>query len=236
MAEVFRLRICFSKVGRLRWLSHLELVRAMERLVRRSGLPYAVTQGFNRHMRFAGGPALPVGTAGEHELFDVWLTAYVPANDALAALQSAGEGSLAVLSVEYVPASEKGLQATYTVNAYVLLVFDAGVDAAGLQAALDAVVAAGQLEVSHKGGAKQFDLGYCVVGAVSVSVEEAEADGGAEGAGGDGGDEGALRVSCTLRNTAEGAMLRPEKLVEAALQGRGVVRSVVRVSLERDEA
>ena len=35
----------FRKSGRLRFLSHLELARALERSVRRAGLPYAVTQG-----------------------------------------------------------------------------------------------------------------------------------------------------------------------------------------------
>ena len=75
----FRLRVRYRKTGRLRWLSHLEVVHALERSIRRARLPYAVTQGFSPHMKASFGPALPVGTAGEHEYFDVWLTGYTDA-------------------------------------------------------------------------------------------------------------------------------------------------------------
>jgi len=118
MNELFRLRIRFAKAGRLRWLSHLELTRAMERLIRRSGLPYAVTQGFNRHMRFAPGPALPVGCAGQRELFDVWLTAYIPAPQALGLLRLAAAETITILDVQYIAGKARGLQATHTISDY----------------------------------------------------------------------------------------------------------------------
>ena len=35
----FRLRVCYEKTGRLRFLSHLEVVRAVERAIRRAALP-----------------------------------------------------------------------------------------------------------------------------------------------------------------------------------------------------
>ena len=83
----FRLRVTFNKAGRLGMLSHLELARALERAVRRADLPYAVTQGFSPHMKIAFGAALPVGVESTCEIFDVSLTEYVPADEALARLQ-----------------------------------------------------------------------------------------------------------------------------------------------------
>ena len=69
MADMpFRLRVSFAKTGRLRFLSHLEVVHALERAVRRTELEYAVTQGFNPRMKIAFGPALPVGTAGQRQI------------------------------------------------------------------------------------------------------------------------------------------------------------------------
>ena len=65
--SLFRLRVVFRKAGRLALLSHLEVARALERAVRRAGLPYAVSQGFSPHMRIAFGAALPVGVGGERE-------------------------------------------------------------------------------------------------------------------------------------------------------------------------
>ena len=41
----FRLRVTYAETGRLVMLSHLEIARALERAVRRAGLPYAVSQG-----------------------------------------------------------------------------------------------------------------------------------------------------------------------------------------------
>ena len=59
----FRLRVGFSKLDRAALLSHLELLHAIERIVRRAQLPYAITQGFHPHMKLAFGPALSVGVA-----------------------------------------------------------------------------------------------------------------------------------------------------------------------------
>ena len=94
--QIFRLRLTFAKQGRLAMLSHLEVARALERTVRRAGLPYAVSQGFSPHMLIAFGAALPVGVGGTHEIADVRLTHYVSADKALSALQEASVADLMV--------------------------------------------------------------------------------------------------------------------------------------------
>ena len=83
--NLFRLRMTFCKQGRLAMLSHLEVARALERAVRRAGLPFAVSQGFSPHMKIAFGAALPVGVGGTHELADLQMTRYVPVDEALEA-------------------------------------------------------------------------------------------------------------------------------------------------------
>ena len=102
----FRLRVRYGKVGRLRWLSHLEVLHALERTVRRAGLPYAVTHGFSPHMKVAFGPALPVGTAGENEYYDIWLTRYTKAEELLSLLLGAMPQDLAPTAAGYVGDSE----------------------------------------------------------------------------------------------------------------------------------
>ncbi len=86
---LFRLRVTYGKTGRLALLSHLEITHALERAVRRAGLPFAVTQGFSPHMRIAFGSALPVGVGGVAEIFDIFLARNVNPADVLDALQSA---------------------------------------------------------------------------------------------------------------------------------------------------
>jgi radical SAM-linked protein len=57
----------FQKLEAVRWLGHLDVLRAFERAVRRSGLPVAFTQGFNPRQRIAFASALGVGVTAEAE-------------------------------------------------------------------------------------------------------------------------------------------------------------------------
>lgn len=108
---LFRLRVAYPKVGRLKYLGHLELIHTVEQVVRRAGLPYAVTQGFSPHMRIAYTSALPVGTSSAAEYFDVYLTELVPAALALARLQDAAPADLRPLSAAYVELRRPALTA-----------------------------------------------------------------------------------------------------------------------------
>jgi len=233
VAEVFfRLRITFEKGGSLRWLSHLELARAMERLIRRAGLPYAVSQGFNTHMRFAPGPALPVGTAGMQELFDVWLCEYVNLRHALESLQGAAPRELAISAVDYVSPGAKGLQATHIYEHYSVVLRAAGTNAEDMRERLAQVVAQGELTVRRRSKDKTYDLTSAVVSPVLVEVV---ANGAADGTNiaadpadaADAADSYAVAFSL---KASESGSLRPEYLLNAALETFDLV-SVTRSAL-----
>jgi len=70
-----RYRFVFSKRGDARWLSHRQLMDALERMIRAAQLPVRYTEGFNPHIRLSMGPALPVGFEGLAETFDIDCTA-----------------------------------------------------------------------------------------------------------------------------------------------------------------
>ncbi|WP_302964648.1 TIGR03936 family radical SAM-associated protein [uncultured Adlercreutzia sp.] len=116
--RLFRLRVTFRETGRLAMLSHLELARALERAVRRAGLPYAVSQGFSPHMRIAFGAALPVGVGGTSEFFDLFLTDYVPPSKALAALQAASPADLMPTEACYVEPKAAAASVACPVSTY----------------------------------------------------------------------------------------------------------------------
>ena len=106
MADVqnrkFKLRVTYKKCGVAIWLSQLELARALEHLVRRSGLPYAVSEGFSPHMRISFGPALSVGIEAMSQTFDIYLKDYIAPKKCLDALQKASQDCLEPISCEYV--------------------------------------------------------------------------------------------------------------------------------------
>lgn len=71
--EVQRLRFVFAKQAGLRYISHLDLMRAWERALRRARLPVAHTQGFNPRPRLLFAAALAVGWTGRAEMVDLFL-------------------------------------------------------------------------------------------------------------------------------------------------------------------
>src|SRR5262245_37990515 len=66
-----KVRLRFRKDGPLRWLSHHDLLRTFERLLRRSGLPFRSTQGFNPHPRIVFALSLPLGVIGRAEVVEL---------------------------------------------------------------------------------------------------------------------------------------------------------------------
>jgi radical SAM-linked protein len=68
-----RLRVRFTKVGKIRFTSHRDVARMWERALRRSGLPVARSQGFNPRPLVAFGLALPTGCESLAEYLDVTL-------------------------------------------------------------------------------------------------------------------------------------------------------------------
>ncbi len=82
---VARLRL--TKTGHARFMSHLDLIRTVERAIRRAGLPVALTEGFHPHPRMSFSPALPVGVESECEIVDVDLRASPGADDVARSLE-----------------------------------------------------------------------------------------------------------------------------------------------------
>lgn len=208
----YRLRVTYAKSGRARWLSHLEVTRSLERGVRRSGLKYAITKGFSPHMRIAFGPALPVGTGGDREHFDVWLTEYVPAAQAAERLRRALPEGLAASGARYVPDSEASLSAGVLIGVYDVFVEGKEVGVTEVQAALEGLLATGNLEVAHRGKTKVFDLARALPKVPGVREQD-----------------GAVVVTVHVRMGASGS-LRPELLLRAAFAASSLDGAVVAVT------
>lgn len=66
-------RLEFSKGPEVRFISHLELMRAFERSMRRAELPLAFSEGFNPHPKMAFASALAVGVTSDKEYLDLEL-------------------------------------------------------------------------------------------------------------------------------------------------------------------
>lgn len=116
--QAWRLRVHFVQTNRLALLSHLELARSLERMIRRARLPFALSQGFSPHMKIAFGAALPVGVGSFCEIFDLSLTEYVSPDEALRALQGKSVESLMPTCAYYIPHAWPAASIAYPYSLY----------------------------------------------------------------------------------------------------------------------
>lgn len=71
-------RIKFSKIGRLQFISHLDLVRTMKTALFRAGIPMKYSEGFNPHPKIAFVMQLSVGAQSVCEYMDIGLSEDIP--------------------------------------------------------------------------------------------------------------------------------------------------------------
>ena len=64
-------RLFYKKEGLARFVSHLDTMRYMTRLLRRAGLPVWYTEGFNPHLYITFAMPLSLGMASEYEMADI---------------------------------------------------------------------------------------------------------------------------------------------------------------------
>lgn len=106
---IYKYRIAYAKIESARFLSHLEILRTMNRALRRSGLPLAYTEGFNPHPRISFCPPLGVGMAGLNEYLDLELLQPVPLQESLKGLAGQLVQGLSVKGMIALPPSAPGL-------------------------------------------------------------------------------------------------------------------------------
>lgn len=70
----YTVRLVFSKTGRARYISHLDLNRTMARVLRRAGIPLWYTEGFNKHPYITFAAPLSLGCESLCERMDFRLT------------------------------------------------------------------------------------------------------------------------------------------------------------------
>jgi radical SAM-linked protein len=91
--------IRYAKRGRMRFASHRDVARAVERGVRKAGLPIAYSAGFTPHPKISYAGAAPTGTASEAEYLEIALTSACTAPDVRDRLDAALPDGIDVIEV-----------------------------------------------------------------------------------------------------------------------------------------
>jgi radical SAM-linked protein len=77
----YKITFTFSKLGRMIYISHLDLMRLFTRAMRRAELPLKMTEGFSPHPKFSIHKALKLGVASPNELATIALKGWVSPED-----------------------------------------------------------------------------------------------------------------------------------------------------------
>ena len=106
-----RIRVEFSKTGRLRYLSHLELVTVFHRAMRRAGIPLEFSKGFHPAPKVSFGPPLGVGIAGLREYCDMEIRPPFDLITNRIKLNATLPDGISVRDMSVIPAGEPSLSA-----------------------------------------------------------------------------------------------------------------------------
>ncbi len=98
-----RYRIRFAKVDLLRWISHRDLARLWERLLRRAGLKLSMTEGFHPKPRVAFPSALALGVESLDEVVEIELAEDLSVSELLQRLCDDQQPGLLIHSVHRLP-------------------------------------------------------------------------------------------------------------------------------------
>ncbi|MQY06203.1 TIGR03936 family radical SAM-associated protein [Actinomadura macrotermitis] len=155
-----RLRVRYAKRGRLRFTSHRDISRAVERAVRRAGIPVAFSAGFSPHPKISYTGAAATGTASEAEYLELGLTEPRDPARVRAELDAALPDGLDIVDVVIVPAgSGKPSALADRLEASDWRIRLDGVASDDAAAAVAAFLAAETVEVERltKKGRRRFD-------------------------------------------------------------------------------
>ncbi len=176
---VQRMRLRYTRRGRLRFTSHRDIARVLERAIRRAGVPIAFSAGFSPHPKISYVGACPTGVASEAEYLELGLAEVCDPEWLRGSLDAALPPGIDVVAAAVAVPGEASL--AERIDASRWLVRLPGVDLAELRTAVAAFLDAERVAVQRrtKDGFRELDARGPVVSALVHA--------GVSGAGGDAG-------------------------------------------------
>ena len=152
---VQKLRVRYARRGRLRFSSTRDFARALERALRRSGVPMAYSAGFHPHPKISYANGAPTGMASEAEFFEISVTEQLDPEQVRSALDDALPDGIDILDV--VEAAPGALADRLEASRWQMVFHD--IESGELEQVVQAFLAADTVEVSRmfKRGRKSFD-------------------------------------------------------------------------------
>lgn len=162
-----RVLIKLRKGEPVKYISHLDLMRAFEHALRRADVPAAYSAGFNPRPRMSFGPAIAVGVTSDDERIVLQLASPEDPGAIKERLNRQLPAGIEAVSVETVPESEKSPLAGLNASEFRITVAGTGAsDVQTVEKKVGELLAADQVKVVRKRGAetKEVDIRPYILG------------------------------------------------------------------------
>lgn len=144
----YRYQLTFGKGKEIKYLAHLDIVLAWTRIFRRANIPLAYSNGFNPQAKIKVAAGLPVGSMGEAELMDVFLTEPLSPDDILNRARETLPPGFTLSTAEAVDLKAPGLQADLKRAEYEIIV-ETDVTEVELEARIETLLAQKEVRQSR---------------------------------------------------------------------------------------
>ena len=141
-----RIRVWFGKIGEMALVSHLDLVRLFDRVVRRAAIPISFTGGFHPGPRISIANALSLGATSSGEIVDFELTKVIDLERFKQQLSAQLPADLPVYQVEEIPLNAPAATRVLEKAEYLLTFNSEGIDCQQWQNWLEAIKQATVME------------------------------------------------------------------------------------------
>ncbi len=195
------LRFKFRKTGRLQYISHLDLVRTMNKIVVRSGLPLYYTEGFNPKPKMVFAAPLSIATESYSEYMDLRLRDRIDPKLAMEKINANMTEEMQITEAYYPETKFTDMK---------WLSYEIYVKCDGASAALakecDSILTSDKLEIlkNTKSGENIVDIRPLIHSASAAFVE------------------GGIRVNCIL-SADQSSFLNPEYIIKALKEKAGIL-------------
>ena len=198
--EKLFIRLKFKKTGNLQYISHLDLVRTMHKVIVRADLPLWYTEGFNPKPKMIFAAPLSIGTESLSEFLDLRLTERMDPKEVMARLNRNMVSDMQIYDAYYPESKFTELQwISYRIQLRLIDVSDETVSK------ISACLSADAIEVAKKSGEGTTDIKPLIK---SFEVTK---------------KEGYIEIY-TLLSANPSAFLNPEYVIKALKSNMGILK------------
>ncbi len=121
---VLKIRIKYSKLGNLRFIGHLDVMRYFQKEIRRAGLDVSYSKGYSPHQIISFAAPLAMGITSDGEYFDGEFESVTTSREMIDALNAVSVDEMKVTECVLLPDDAKNSMSVVSASDYVISFLD----------------------------------------------------------------------------------------------------------------